>query len=265
MQAPSGPATGAFSLRHITGYATQDKQNAAIREYLADRADFVGAIRLQSDAFKREGTAVVTGIVFLRKRGEGEPPRHADPDWLSVAPLAIDGAEVPVNRYFLKHPDMVLGQWSRTDTLYGEGFSVTGNGDLAERLKGANERLPQFATLKATLETEASAPEFIPPPLLHIAEGSVSVGDDKAIRQIIDGEAVPVTYGGTSLTSYGSLTGQRLAALVALRDKARRVLQSQNEGWPEKARQEARRELNWAYDRFTFAYGPINMCARVTG
>ena len=62
----------------------------------------------------------------------------------------------------------------------------------------------------------------------------------------------------TQLTAYGNLTGKRLAALIGLRDKARRVLQSQNEGWPEEARQEARRELNWAYDRFAFAYGPIN-------
>ncbi|HLI62964.1 MAG TPA: DEAD/DEAH box helicase family protein, partial [Terriglobales bacterium] len=69
---------------------------------------------------------------------------------------------------------------------------------------------------------------------------------------------MPVTYGGTTLTSYGSLTGKRLAGLVALRDKARRVLQSQNEGWPESNRQEARRELNWAYDTFVTFYGPIN-------
>jgi N12 class adenine-specific DNA methylase len=244
----------------VTSHFTLDKQNGATREYLADRADFVGAIRLPSDAFKREGTAVVTDIVFLRKRGEGEPARHAAPDWLSVAPLAIDGAEVPVNCYFLKHPDMVLGQWSRQDTLYGEGFSVTGNGDLAEQLNGAIERLPPFAPIEATPAAELPAPAFTPPPpsLPHIGEGSFIVSDDKSIRQIIDGEAVPVTYGGTALTSYGTLTGQRLAALIGLRDKARRVLESQNEGWPEKARQDARRELNWAYDRFTFAYGPIN-------
>jgi hypothetical protein len=243
----------------VTSHYTLDKQNGAIREYLADKADFVGAIRLPSDAFKREGTAVVTDIVFLRKRGEGEPARHADPDWLGVAPLAIDGAEVPVNRYFLKHPRMVLGQWSRQDTLYGaEGYSVTGSGDLAEQLRGAIEQ-PQFSPMPATLGLKPPAPAFTPPPPLpHIAEGSFIVGDDRAIRQIIDGEAVPVTYGGTALTSYGSLTGQRLAALIGLRDKARRVLQSQNKGWPEQARQDARRELNWAYDRFTFAYGPIN-------
>ena len=55
----------------VTTHFTLDKQNAGIREYLASKADFVGAIRLPSDAFRREGTAVVTDIVFLRKRGPG--------------------------------------------------------------------------------------------------------------------------------------------------------------------------------------------------
>src|SRR5262249_49908361 len=72
---------------------TLDKQNASIREYLASSADFVGALRLPSDAFKREGTAVVTDILFLRKRAPGEPFRHADPEWLAIAPLSIDGVE----------------------------------------------------------------------------------------------------------------------------------------------------------------------------
>lgn len=88
----------------VTSHFTLDKQNAAIRDYLASKADFVGAIRLPSDAFKREGTAVVTDIVFLRKRDRSEPARHVDPDWLGIAPLEIDGAEVAVNRYFRNHP-----------------------------------------------------------------------------------------------------------------------------------------------------------------
>ena len=129
----------------VTTHFTLDKQNAAIREYLASKADFVGAIRLPSDAFKREGTAVVTDIVFLRKRERSEPARHVDPDWLGVAPLEIDGAEVPVSRYFLNHPEMVLGTWSRKDTLYGgEGYSVAGSGDLSGQLSDAIHRLPQF-------------------------------------------------------------------------------------------------------------------------
>ncbi len=144
----------------VTSHYTLDKQNAAIREYLASKADFVGAIRLPSDAFKREGTAVVTDIIFLRKRAPGVPANHIDDEWLSLAPLAIDGAEVPVNRYFLNHPEMVLGQWSRKDTLYGgEGFSVLGNGDLAGQLTEAIHRLPEFAPL------QASAPEKCRPRL----------------------------------------------------------------------------------------------------
>jgi SAM-dependent methyltransferase len=91
----------------VTTHYTLDKQNAAIRERLGGAADFIGAIRLPSDAFKREGTAVVTDIVFLRKRAPGVPANHMDEEWLRVAPLAIDGAEVPVNRYFLN-----IRKWS---------------------------------------------------------------------------------------------------------------------------------------------------------
>jgi hypothetical protein len=97
----------------VTSHFTLDKQNGAIREYLAAKADFVGAIRLPADAFKREGTAVVTDILFLRKRAPGEPERHADPQWLSVATLTIEGAEVGINRYFHENPDMVVGSWTR--------------------------------------------------------------------------------------------------------------------------------------------------------
>ncbi len=242
----------------VTSHYTLDKQNAAIREYLAERADFVGAIRLPSDAFTREGTHVVTDIVFLRKRAPGEPVHHADSAWLETAPLDIDGTEVQVNCYFHDHPQMVLGEWSLEDTLYGEGFSVISNGDLAGRLREAIERLPEYAPFEPSPIQEAKAPAFTPPPLPHIGEGSFFVAEDRTIRQIVDGESVPVTYGGTKLTAYGNLTGRRLAALIGLRDKARRVLQSQNEGWPESNRQEARRELNWAYDTFVTFYGPIN-------
>jgi N12 class adenine-specific DNA methylase len=243
----------------VTSHFTLDKQNAAIREYLAEKADFLGAIRLPSDAFKREGTSVVTDIIFLRKRAEGEPAHHADPDWLGVGPLAIDGAEVPVNRYFLKHEDMVLGQWSAKDTLYGEGYSVTSTGELARQLQHAVSHLPEFAPAKATKAEDKPKPTFTPPPPeRHISEGSFFVGDDQAIYQTEDGQGVPVVYGGTALKATGTMTGKRLAALIELRDRSRRVLQSQNEGWPDEYRTQARRDLNWAYDRFTFAYGPIN-------
>ena len=244
----------------VTTHFTLDKQNAAIREYLGSKADFVGAIRLPSDAFKREGTAVVTDIVFLRKRAEGEPAHHVDPDWLGVAPLAIEGMDIPINRYFLNHPEMVLGTWTRKDTLYGgEGYSVTGNGDLTAQLKDAIHHLPEFAAGLAPTTLEAPAPAFTPPPPeRHISEGSFFVGTDRVVHQSQGGQGVPVVYGGKTLKSDGTLIGKRLSALVALRDHARRVLQSQNEGWPENNRDEARRELGRAYDQFVATYGPIN-------
>ncbi|MCK6484520.1 MAG: DEAD/DEAH box helicase family protein [Phycisphaerae bacterium] len=247
-------------LAMVTSHFTLDKQNAAIREYLASKADFIGAIRLPSDAFKREGTAVVTDILFLRKRAAGEPEHHADPEWLGVAPLAIDGVEIPINRYFLNHPDMVLGDWSRQDTLYGgEGYSVRGSGDLAAKLNDAIQRLPEFAPPTAEQAAEGSDPTFTPPPPdKHVGEGSFFVAGDQSIHQLVNGQSVPVAYGGTALKAGGTLTGRRLAALIGLRDCARRVLQSQNEGWPAEHREEARRELNRLYDRFARSYGPIN-------
>ncbi len=245
----------------VTSHYTLDKQNAAARERLAEQADFLGAIRLPSDAFKQEGTRVVTDIVFLRKRAAGEPAHHADPDWIATEPLAIDGAELSINRYFLNHPERVLGDWSRENTLYGrDGYSVAGNGNLAEQLAAAIRRLPERAPAAAPAASAgAAAPAFTPPPPeRHIAEGSFFIGDDKVIHQVEGGQGAPVLYGGITLKADGTMTGKRLAALVGLRDLARRVLQSQNDGWPEQHRTDARRKLNWAYDRFVAAYGPVN-------
>jgi N12 class adenine-specific DNA methylase len=248
----------------VTSHFTLDKQNGAIREYLAERADFVGAIRLPSDAFTREGTHVVTDIVFLRKRATGEPAQHADPAWLQVAPLEIDGAEVAINKYFLNHPEMVLGAWSRQDTLYGEGFSVTGNGDLPQQLGEAIQRLPEYAPLEvsSTSLSRRSLGEggfTPPPPERHITEGSFFIGEDGVIRQIVDGQAQPVVYRGSTMSSHGTKTEKRMAALIRMKEQARRVLQSQNEGWPEAQRDEERRALRGQHDRFTNLYGPINL------
>ena len=245
----------------VTSHYTLDKQNAATREHLAVQADFLGAIRLPSDAFKREGTSVVTDIVFFRKRAAGEPARHADPDWLATGPLSVEGTEVAVNRYFLNHPEQVFGQWSRKDRLYGgeAGYSVTGSGDLAEKLDQAVSRLPELASTRPIQARPEAAPSFNPPPPeRHITEGSLFIGDDRIIRQMTDGQAEPVTYSGVLLRTDGTPQARKIGALIELRDHARRVLRSQNEGWPDSHRDEARRALNRVYDRFVAANGPIN-------
>jgi N12 class adenine-specific DNA methylase len=142
-----------------------------------------------------------------------------DTNW----PTFYRSTEVAVNRYFLSHPDMVLGCWSRKDSLYGEGYSVTGNGDLAELLSAAIRRLPKFAPLQISQPHNESRITFTPPPVEpFIAEGSFFIGQDRTIQQIVDGQSVPVVYGGTRLSASGTMTGKRLAALIGLRDRAPR-------------------------------------------
>ena len=222
----------------VTSHFTLDKQNAAVREYLAERADFLGAIRLPSDAFKREGTAVVTDIVFLRKRAPGEPAEPRRPG-LAGRPRrsAIEGADVPINRYFLNHPEMVLGTWSRKDRLYG-GEAATASSATATwptQLDAAIGRLPEVAHRVAVRRRRPSPhppssrrrPSGTSP---RAASSSATTGPSARSKA---GRRVPVTYGGTLLKADGTMTGKRLAALIGLRDHARRVLQSQNEGWPE--------------------------------
>ena len=247
-------------LAMVTSHFTLDKRSESVRNYLGGKADFIGAIRLPSEAFKREGTSVVADIVILRKRAVGEYARHQEAEWHRSSLFEIEGTEVLVNRYFVRHADMVLGNWSIKDTLYGEGYSVISNGHLPKQLENAICRLPVFPTFHATpSEPIAAKPAFTLSPLeRHVTEGSFFVAPDKTVCQMQDGAAVPVVYGGTLLRSNGTMTGKRMAALIELRDRARRVLQSQNEGWPEGEKVEARGQLNWAYDRFHLAYGPIN-------
>ena len=96
------------------------------------------------------------------------------------------------------------------------------------------------------------------PPRERLPEGSFFVGEDNVIRQIVDGRAEPVTYCGVLLRGDGTPQARRVASLIGLRDAARRVLQSQNEGWPRPDRDAERGALRVAYDRFVSRHGPIN-------
>lgn len=104
--------------------------------------------------------------MLLRKRTPGQESNHADAGWLDVAPIQVEGADVTINRYFLSHPEMVLGTLSRKDTLYAEGFSVVGTGDLAGQLREAIARLP------AVDKSVSEQPN--PPPSAHAHDKNVA-------------------------------------------------------------------------------------------
>ena len=223
----------------VTTHFTLDKQNAAVREYLADRADFLGAIRLPSDAFKREGTAVVTDIVFLRKRGR----RRAGT--ATSTPTGSRSRRSPsrASRSRSIATSSTTPRWcwapgaARTRLYGGEGYSVIGNGDLAEQLQAAIGRLPESSPRSQPSPAEEHGPA--PSRRRRLNATSPKAASSSATTapsaRSIGGQAVPVIYGGTLLKADGTMTGKRLAALIGLRDHARRVLQSQNEGWPEAA------------------------------
>ena len=183
----------------VTSHFTLDKQNEAVREYLGSKADFVGAIRLPSSAFKREGTAVVTDIVFLRKRTPGEPPRHEEAEWQRARPMEIDSEEVLDQSLFRPSPGNGPGH------LDPQGYALRQRGFWRSQQwrpgrttsRHAIHRLPQFDPIQASSVEEPPAPAFAPPPPeRHITEGSFFVADDRTICQSVGGQAVPVVYGG---------------------------------------------------------------------
>ena len=198
--------------------------------------------RLQARGHARRHRHRVPAQARPRRAGPATPTR---PGWTprrspSTAPT------IPINRYFLQPPRDGAGHLEpQGPALRRDGYSVIGNGDLAAQLGAAIARLARGVAPPPAADGQDRArrlPSRPPPPERHITEGSFFVGDDRTIRQVEDGQAVPVTYGGTLLKADGTMTGKRLAALIGLRDHARRVLQSQNEGWPEANRDDARRD-----------------------
>src|SRR5262249_38063079 len=155
-----------------------------------------------------------------------------------------EGVELPINQYLLQHPAMVLGTWSRHDRLYaGEGYTLRATGDLAAQLAAAIQHLPAgvYTAHPTTPAHPASPPSALPPLAPYLTEGIFCARGRRAFMKPRRGPPVRVTHGPPKLQADGPLLGRRRAALTALRDPARRVLQSQNEGWPEGQRQEARR------------------------
>ena len=116
----------------ITSRYTMDKQDSTIRDYLAERADLVGAIRLPNTAFKANaGTEVTTDILFLRKRAPGQAP--SGEAWHGLAPIHTSDGEIEVNEYFARHPEMMLGEMKLEGTMY-RGQEPTLAGQLSPAL-----------------------------------------------------------------------------------------------------------------------------------
>lgn len=230
----------------VTSRYTMDQKSSAVRAYLAQRAELLGAIRLPNNAFKANaGTEVVSDIIFLQKR---EHPIVDSPDWVH---LDLTSGHLPMNSYFVEHPEMILGQLTTKSGRYGEELTVlpTPGADLAQQLAGA---IIQIQGRYQSVEAPAEVPiEVIPdstvlPADPEVRNYSYTIRSRKVYFR--DGDVMTLVEGNT----------ERLTALIGLRDAANTLLQLQLDDCTDEQLAQQQAVLNETYDRFAEKYGRIN-------
>lgn len=235
----------------ITSKGTLDKQDSTVREYLAQRADILGAVRLPNNAFSRNaGTDVTTDILFLQKRAQ--PPEQV-PDWVHLGQTA-DG--IPINRYFETHPDMVLGTMAWDKSMYGNERETTcaplPGIELADQL---SEALSKLSPPDQQLLSQKGAVEV--PELLERMETADVEARNFSYTEVggklyfvEDGERIPVEVPAT--------TEKRIRGMIGLRDVTRNLIELQLYGGTDEEIRTAQEKLGKAYDAYTAEYGLLN-------
>jgi N12 class adenine-specific DNA methylase/adenine-specific DNA methylase len=250
----------------VTSRWTMDKADQKARDHIASMADLIGAIRLPEGAMKAAaGTEVVADILFLQRRFPDDPRGDTHWDTLMEALPAEDGEPaLSINRYFLEHPEMVLGRHARTSSPFGPTYTCLPHAQsgIEELLDRAVHRLPagiQKPPAEHTQDLLPAQPNFEVGTAAEgatIKEGSY-VLENNALFQIIDGATVPVTVrNGKGTDGIPAKHARIIRHLVPIRDALRDVLRAQenNDPWgPAQVR------LRVAYASFVRNFGPINL------
>lgn len=237
----------------ITSKGTMDKQDTAVREYLAQRADLLGAVRLPSSAFsKTANTEVTTDILFLQKR---DTPPEQLPDWVQLGKTA-DG--IPVNRYYEQHPEMVLGTMIWDKSMYGNEKETScqplPDADLKELLAAASAQIAMPDAERLARPSRASLEEL---------QASVNMPQDvRSFSYTVQGGKLYYKE-STSLTAVDvpPTTAERIRGMISVRDITRRLIDLQLNNGSDDEIHAAQAELNTVYDRFTEKYGLLNAAA----
>lgn len=235
----------------ITTKGTLDKVNSKVREELAQKADLLGAIRLPNNAFKANaGTEVTSDIIFFQKRGS--VPEKL-PEWVQIGQTE-DG--VPLNNYYLQHPEMVLGKMSFWENMYGNKTETAclpiEGADLAIQL---SEAVKQIASPNKEL-LHLDAPEQ------EKNEKRESIPAEPQVRNFSFTEKNGKLYfrenSRMTLIEQGKLPTARIKGMICIRDSARKLIDLQLNGANEKAIQSEQAHLNRLYDNFQQKYGLLN-------
>ena len=231
----------------VTSSGTMDKQNPEVRQYFANRADLLGAIRLPNNAFQRNAnTSVVADILFFQKRDRAA---ITEPDWVQ---LKTTPEGYTVNSYFADHPEMVLGDFTTESTQYGKQevtVKAKEGADLAEQLKEAVKHIQGTITEQEILDTELEEQVVSIPADPNIKNFSFAlVGEDIYYREnsVMNKMELPV------------VTGERVRGMVAIRDATNRLLERQLEECSDEEVASLQAELNQVYDSFTAKYGLLS-------
>ena len=239
----------------VTSRYTMDAKDSAARKYIAQRADFLGAIRLPNNAFKANaGTDVVSDIIFLQKR---DRPIEIEPDWVHTGIWRNPEANADgfaINQYFIDHPEMVLGRQTSESTQYGrQDFTVAPieGADLAEQLSGA------IRNIRGTY-AEAELPD------LGEDETIVeTIPADPNVRNfsytVVDGELYYRQNSIMTKPDFNATAKERAKGMVELRDCVQKLISQQMDGFiSDDTIRQTQAELNTLYDGFTAKYGLIN-------
>ena len=235
----------------ITSKGTMDKESPAVRKYIAQRADLLGAIRLPNNTFRgNAGTEVVSDILILQKR---DRLIDLEPDWVY---LNTDENGVKMNSYFIDHPEMVLGEWKTVSGRFGEEDTVVPyeNADLAELLDEAISNIHAEIT-DYEVDEELTEEDNSIPADPEVRNFSYTVVDDK-IYYRENSRMAPVDVSATA--------ENRIKGMIAIRDCVRNLIEMQTADYPDYEVEKEQQNLNELYDNFSKKYGLINSRANVS-
>ena len=235
----------------VTSKGTMDKETLAVRKYIAQRAELLGAIRLPNNTFKgNAGTEVVSDILILQKR---DRLIDIEPDWIH---LDTDENGIKMNSYFVQHPEMILGEMKMVSGRFGMEATCVPyeNADLAAQLDEA------VANIHGEI-TEYEAEE-------ELEEEDNSIPADPAVRNfsytLVDDKIYYRENSRMTPVEVSATAENRIKGMIAIRNSVRTLIELQTEDYPDSEIKAEQERLNRLYDTFSGKYGLINSRANTS-
>ncbi len=244
-------------LAFITSKGTLDKANPSFRKYLAEHAELIGAVRLPDTAFKAiGGTEVTADIIFLRKK---ESPSIDDSEWIEVG---VTDSGVPINKYYLSHPENLLGEMVFESSQFGQSAALKSFGSDFDLYSELNNRILGFTKGKVKEITKPSPNSFLYNDVSKSAEVVETLPADPNVKNftytIFNSNLYYRTNDEMVLANVPKKNIDCIKSLHEIRVALRKVIDIQLNPYDENVLKEYLDELNTTYDKFVSIYGFIN-------